>query len=1265
MEFRILGSFEVAGDEGPVDLPRGRGLALLALLVLRAGETVSVDQLIDDLWGAAAPPTARSKLHVLVSDLRKRLVGGPGSPSPIRTRPPGYVLDLEGSAVDAHRFRRLVAEAAHAPAVEKAHVLREALGLWRGHALADFLYQPFCQQDIAALEELRFVAICDRIDADLELGRHADLVAELEALVGEHPFRERTRRQLMLALYRCGRQAESLEVYRRTRATLVEELGIEPGPDLQDLEQAILRQNPSLRLPSALSTDTGRESVESTVQHSWISEGRKPVTVVFSEITWADEDARDPDPETFQRMVARGYERVSQVLGRHGGTVEGLIGGVVVAVFGVPVVHEDDALRAIRAADEINGAVRTLNEELDQGRVSARSGVNSGEVIVGGTGLGRTGTSGDTVDMAARLQRAATDGEILVGDATRRLVGHAATFGAESSVSDSRGRTRPAWRLVELVGHAPVGRESPMVGRTDEIARLRAAHERTVAQQRATLAVVVGEAGVGKSRLVSEFVDSVRGRALVLTGRCPAYGEGITFWPLREVVLQAAGEPRLDAVAALFTDGGEDDTAIAHVAGAIGLAEDPRSPTELFGAIRRLFEGLARRRAVIAVFEDVHWAESTFLDLVDYLAASISGPVLLVAVARPEILQRQERWAPDRTRGVSILLPPLDFEASRELLARRTPSGLLSEETVDRLVELAHGNPLFLEQLQAARYDGGEQSIPPSLRALLVARLDGLGPAERDVLRCASIVGEEFSTMALAALIPDEARPFVSRHLEALSRRELIKPPREPHRGEPQFAFRHVLIQLAAYGSLTRRERAKLHAEHARWLGEEMGDRSLEFEELIGYHLEQACEHRRIIGLEDDLTAALAAEAGEKLATAGLRAFARMDIPGAANLLGRAKSMLPPAHPLRPDVTRHLPEVHEMLGQHVEADAILAEALDATDAGQLDLRRRISLERARIQLFRGPDPTPLERINEEAEEAMAAFISSGDHAGVAQATIILGLVHLRRGRPAKMEEVSRLGLKHADLSGYQREVLASRWWVALALAGGTTPVDRCIRECEELVRLGDEAHAGILAELGRLHAMSGEFDEARRLLDEAQSLIIERMRAPRPLMFVTSYRGEVEVLAGAVDRAEAELRDALEMARGMDEAEVIAQVAASLSLLLPTDSEEAGGMAALSAARAPAEEIRSQSMWRSAEARVLAGRDEPQAAERLARQAVELVGPEMPNLRGDRQLDLAGVLLATGQRAAARPVIEEAIDLYNRKGNLTSAARGAAMLEQA
>ncbi|HSI93057.1 MAG TPA: BTAD domain-containing putative transcriptional regulator [Jiangellaceae bacterium] len=1240
MEFRILGPLEVVGPDGAVALPRGRARALLALLVLHAGEVVPTERLVDDLWGGEPPPTAVTALHGLVSSLRRRLEPDRGrreGGSLLHTRPPGYLLAVDPGDVDTNRFRRLVDEARDAMPQDRAALLDAAMRLWRGPALADFTYEPFAQAEIAMLEELRLTAIEERMDAALTLGRHRELVGELEGLVATHPYRERLRGQLMLALYRDGRQADALQAYRDGRRTLVEELGIEPGPALAGLEQAILRQDPALVTQQQL---PGPE-IEST---PWLPPGRRTVTVVFAELAESSRTDDAADPEVVRRMTGQCYDAARRIVDHHGGVVQGLIGGVVVAVFGVPTAHEDDALRAARAALELREAAAAAGQpELGVG-LAARVGINTGEVVVGDLA---TGLSGDPVAMAARLQQAAAADEVLVGETTRRLLGDTARVEPVATpVTDRRGRPADGWRLVGLVPGVParaVAADYPLVGRAEEVARLRATFERTVREGRAHRITVIGEPGVGKSRLAVEFAASLGSRARVLSGRCPTYGEGVTFWPLREVVLQVAADR--DDIAALLAGEKEAESVASQVAGAIGLTEEAGAGRELFAAVRRLFETLGSAQPVVVVVDDLHWAQPTFLDLLDYLAETVRAPVLVVCLTRPEL--------PDqRGMGTSFVLEPLSQADSEQLVHDRLRGRVAPDELVVRVVTAAQGNPLFLEQLLAASRDEAELSIPPSVQALLAGRLDRLGPAERDLLRCASVVGLEFSVAALAAIVPEQAHRFVERHLRSLEGKELLR------RTSAGFAFRHVLIQLAAYRGITRETRAELHERCAGWLEQTAG---AELEELVGHHLEQACQQRRQAGLVDQATRELAVRAGERLARAGLRALGRYDMAAAGNLLSRARPLLPRDHPQRPQALRRLVAVCPALGWLSEADDVLEELLeDARERADARQEQHITLERLRVRMVAGPDPMPLNAIRDAAEQALEGFRGWADPVGMSEACYVLAAVHMRAGRMGDLEATADSGLHHAQRSGDAREQLGAPWWASLALVVGPTPVPEAIRRCQELLWVRETEHPGVLADLARLHAMLGNFDQARQFATRARWVVVERLRVRRSLAVVAYRTAEAEVLAGDPAAAERELRTALEITLAMGERDHAAQTAADLARVLAASGRrtEAATYAAVSREQAPAESVISGAMWRAATARTV-GYPE---AERLLREAVELVPPDMLNLRAGLHVELSDTLLATGQREAALDAAHEAAERYDRKGNLVGAGHAHALL---
>jgi len=1258
-----LGPLEALDGERPIALPRGRGRALLARLVLDAGRVVSTDRLIEDLWSDAPPPTVQTALHGLVSDLRKRLEpmrNRGDAPAVLRTAPPGYVLAVEPTCVDANRFRRLLDEARAAEIGERAARLREALALWRGPALADFAYEPFAQSEIAALEELRLAAIEERIDAELALGRESAVVAELEALVAEHPFRERLRSQLMLGLYRSGRQADALEVYRHARRTLVEELGIEPGAALRQLEQAILRQDPSLELERRRERLAGARTPPDAAADGWLPADRRPATVAFVDVAGppAGEGA---DPEAVRLVVGRSLELAAGVLGRHGASVEELLGDVVVGLFGIPTAHEDDALRAVRAVDELRGAVRALSEEFARERamrVEIRAGIETGEVVRGVPGLERPAVSGDAVHVAGSLQRAAREGEVLVGQATRRILREAAVL-EPVVVSGTDGPTvsGTAWRLLELVPGAPAlarHLDAPLVGRATELGRLQAAFTRTGRRGGAYRFAVLGEAGIGKSRLARELVAALGPRARVLIGRCLAYGEGATFRALRDVVLDAAGAPSWDALSELLRDEADGQAITAHLAAAIGLTQEPARAEEAFPVMRRFFEALSKRRPLVVVLEDLHWAEATLLDLVEYLADGVRGPVFFLCLARAELIEQRPGWAVRSARADAMFLEPLG-SSEIELIADRVGGGLPAE-TRARIAETAQGNPLFAEQLVAALRDEGVVSVPESLHALLAARLDRLGPAERDLLRSAAVVGADFTVEAVSALVPERARPFVARHLEALERKQLIRPVGAPAR---EFSFRHVLIQRAAYGSTTRADRAGLHERFAEWLEDEARERPPSLDEVLGYHFEQAVLERRALGMRGEHEAALAVRAGEHLAAAGLRAAWRYDVAAAANLLSRAHALLPATNPQRRALMRRLAEAYQVVGRLSEADSVLQAMLAEADAARdRSLAQVARLERARLGLLAGPDPTSLRSIRKEAERGLELFGEAADEAGSALANYILAYVHFRAGEIGAMERVARCALAHADRSARRREEMSARMLVAWALTAGPTPVPEAIRVCEQLVDVGGREHPMVLSELAILRAMLVEVEDARALVERARALARERMREPSPMLILARARASVELAAADLGSTERELRVALDLARDVGLRDALAQTAAQLSLLVVRrDRAEAADLASLSRESAPAESVAAQALWRAATARMLAEADEHREAERLAREAVRLVPAEMLNLRADLLVTLAEVVRAGGNETVATSVIRDAVELYERKGNISSAAR--------
>jgi DNA-binding SARP family transcriptional activator len=807
--------------------------------VLHAGDPVSADRLIDELWGEGPPPTARTVVHGLVSRLRGVLEPGRGKARPgalIQTFGSGYRLAIEPAAVDAHRFKRLIDETRGAPAEVRAAKLSAALALWRGPALADFAYEPFAQRAISALEELRTQAIEDRIEADLASGRAADLVPEVEQFIQAHPFRERLRALLMLALYRSGRQADALQAYHDARSLLVEVLGLEPGPALRDLETAILRQDPGLELPS---TDRARAGPPGS-PGSWLPRERRTVTVAVLDV--APSANPDADAEAVGRLGAHCARVAAEVIERHGGRAERELGDTLIAFFGFPVAHEDDALRAVRAVTDAQAAVLALNDRpspIESVLYRSRAGIEAGDIVVAGPGAAlRHAVAGPVVRAAGRLlQQAAPDDEVVVGPAAQRLLRGAVIM---KPLDGAPGGTT-GWQILEIVARAPAiprSLDAPMFGRQGELSRLRSAFRRVVRSGTAWRLTVLGDAGIGKSRLAREFVSSIGADANPITQRCPAPGEGVAFLPVRDAVIEAAGFLGWRGLHQLLVDDHDGQHVAPEIATAIGLRAEPESVAALFPAVRRLFEALASHRPLIVVLEDLHWAEPTFLDLVDYLAREATERILLLCLARLDLVERRPEW--ESTDVVE--LDPLSTADVESLVVDR--AGSIGPDVVRRIVEISEGNPLFAEQLLLALDEGPVGAVPASLGGLLAMRLDRLGPGQRDLLRSASIVGLEFDVDAVSGLLPLDARSFLERHLESMEQRRFIQ-----RTGPNVFRFGHALIRMAAYQSIAREDRAALHERFADWLARTSPDSTPEFHEVLGYHLEQAVDHRRASGI--------------------------------------------------------------------------------------------------------------------------------------------------------------------------------------------------------------------------------------------------------------------------------------------------------------------------------------------------------------------------------------------------------------------------------
>ncbi|MGH3017902.1 MAG: AAA family ATPase, partial [Gaiellaceae bacterium] len=705
---------------------------------------------------------------------------------------------------------------------------------------------------------------------------------------------------------------------------------------------------------------------------------RKTVTVLFCDVTGSTALGERQDPERLRRVMTQYFDVAQATLERHQGKVEKFIGDAVMAVFGVPVLHEDDALRALRAATDLKVAIRDLNADLERThgvRIEVRTGVNSGEVVAGDPTRDDAFVSGDVVVVAERLQRSAAPGEILIGEETYRLARDAIRTEPLEPLAVKGKRDRVmAYRLLEVVPGAPSHArrfDSPMVGRKRELSLVESAFSRACRERSCHLCTVLGPAGVGKSRLVAEALASIGDRARVLSGSCLPYGEGITFWPVLEIVKELTGITDDDSpaeaeekIAAVLPDEASADVVAARVAQLIGLAGAAAAGDEGFWGLRHLLEAVAQDRPLVVVFDDINWAEPTLLDLVEHIGDwSRDAPILIVAMARPDLLDTRPAWGGGKHNATAIFLEPLSESESERLVEGLLGGATVDEDALVRIQLAAEGNPLFVEEMismliddGALRRDNGrwvaasdlsDVTIPSSIQVLLAARLDQLGTPERLVIERAAVEGTVFHRGAIEALLDEPLREQANESLGALLRKELIRQERTADTGEDAFRFRHVLIRNAAYGGLAKQVRAELHERFADWLEDAAGDRSTEVEEVLGYHLEQAFRHRTEVHGADDTGSGLAARGGRLLASAGRRAVARGDAPAAVNLLERAGALMPEDAPERLELRLELASALHGAGDLQRVGELLEGALaQAEQSGNTGVEARARLELA-------------------------------------------------------------------------------------------------------------------------------------------------------------------------------------------------------------------------------------------------------------------------------------------------------------------------------
>ena len=969
-------------------------------------------------------------------------------------------------------------------------------------------------------------------------------------------------------------------------------------------------------------------------------EVRKVVTVLFCDVSGSTALGERIDPESLRRVMARYFETARTIVERHGGTVEKFIGDAVMAVFGVPTVHEDDALRAVRAADELRGGLDELNDELEAGygtRLELRMGVNTGEVV---TGTEERLATGDAVNVAARLEQAAEPGEVLLGEETFQLVREGIEAEPAGSV-DAKGKSEPlaAYRLGSVRSEAP-GRshEAPMIGRERQRELLEGAFANVLNDRSCHLFTILGAAGVGKSRLAQEFLARVD--ATVVSGRCLSYGEGISYWPVTEVVKQLVlGDGVTGPLASILGD----DTASV-------------SPEEIAWAFRKLLEASAAERPVVVVFDDLHWGEPTFLDLVEHVAdLSRDAPILLLCMARPDLLDVRPAWGGGKLNATTALLEPLAPDETAELvdaLAEGVEQGLRN-----RILEAAGGNPLFVEEMVAMAADSGEQvAVPPTIQALLAARLDQLAPAERGVLERGAVEGQVFHRTAVAALADGGS---FDGELVALVRKDLVRPEQPLLPEDDAYRFRHLLIRDTAYEALPKATRAELHERFADWLAVK-GKALVELDEILGYHLEQAYRYREELGPLDDRATALAEQAATRLFASGDHALERGDVPAVIRLLSRSLALLPPADPRAPAAQLELAVAFFEQGDLGRATVLLDEAASAArEAGDQRVLARSRIARIDFELLAAPEARMTEGLA-EAEAALAELDRIGDDDGAVWALRVIGalvgwlgnngqaLAHWRRA----VERGGRADNRFVnDVLGW---MLLGAWW-------GPTSAEE-VRELadEALLRTSSKrlesyariVHGVAIAAQGRLGEGRAEVREGRALMDDLGDVI--------SWAGLSGMESELELGAGNPANAYRALAEGADVLAARSETGYLATVLSmqSLAALELGRHEEALSLTERAIEIAVQDDIDPYARDRVVRGRVAAQRGDYETADELLDEAAGLIAlTDFASLELNLALARAEVAQLAGRTGAEQAALAEATTIAEAKGHTVAVER--------
>ena len=1026
---------------------------------------------------------------------------------------------------------------------------------------------------------------------------------------------------------------------------------------------------------------------------------RRIVTIVFCDLVGSTEMGARMDPESMRWILDRFFGLIKSRVELHGGRVEKFIGDAAVAVFGLPRVHEDDPLRATRAAIAIRDSVIELDKEVDRQRgitLATRIGINTGEVVTGDPAAEAISITGAPVNLAARLEQIAEPGEIVVGQDTFRLI-HDAVTAEEVGPVRLKGFDEPvlAHRVLKALPAAP-GRPHrsgpPLVDRDVEGAVLGEVFDDVSSGGHCRSVTVLGPPGIGKSRLVEEFVRAHAHETTTLSGRCLSYGDGITFWPISEIVQWAAGlttaddsDTALAKIRDLVPGIDREEVVARRVGQALGLVRGTPSLDEIFWAIRRLFEALSTARPLTLVVEDIHWAEPKLLDLIEYIGdRSRDSPILVIATARLELLDARASWGTRVSNATAIILEPLEAADANAILRDLLAGGELDPVVRARIVEIAGGYPLFVEAIVthlidegslvregdrwAAASDISELATPPSISGLLASRLDRLEPSERAVTERAALIGRDFRLDEVIVLSPEGSDEQVRHDLDSLVRKELIRRLPSTGRGGDNYSFRHMLLRDAAYEGMRKSIRAELHERFANWITSQEGLRIEPYQEIIAYHLEEAFKYRAELGPVNEDVKRLSHRAGAYAAEAGRRAVERGDMPATVKLLGKAATLIENDDPARLALLPWLADALFQMGQHERAESILDAMLEGAD--RIDdpvLEARARMERYTWRLVTDPGGVSVDELQRVVVDALETFERSGGPDQVAAGLEVIGVVYRLTGKMSAMLDAGERALGLGETTSSAATTSADT--MAQALLMGPTPCEVAYARLESLKdAFANEpmVHATIALPAAIVLAMLERFGEARALADESAAVFDELSQA-RYAADAAHVRGLIDWWDGDTEAAERAMRSSHRSFEDRGETGDAALVAADLAqILLDLGRHEEADVLAKGIERdAPSFWLEQQIGWRRVSAKVAAKQGDLAAGAALAHEAVQLASStDMITVRSDALTDLADVC-SPHRPVDAVAAAEAALDLCLQKGSLTGARRARSALERA